>query len=175
MNICSTYLKLKKCLTYECNLQHFTRNIVGSRTCKYKGQKNDHLLHHEQVFGNGFERRESKCCALLMKHRLKVKGDQMITLQMAQQLKTKNVSVAPGQLVQLRQAIEYINKNFATCKSICNLRELYTTFKEKHPKKYWVLKVLCFETPNGVFWLAVFVFVALIKILYCQSMQWTVN
>ena len=29
---------------------------------------------------------------------------------------------------------EYINKNFATCKSLCNLQELYTTFKEKHPK-----------------------------------------
>ena len=28
---------------------------------------------------------------------------------------------------------EYINKNFATCKSLCNLQELYTTFKEKHP------------------------------------------
>ena len=28
---------------------------------------------------------------------------------------------------------KYINKNFATCKSICNLKELYTAFKEKHP------------------------------------------
>ena len=28
---------------------------------------------------------------------------------------------------------EYINKNFATCKSLCNLQELYTAFKEKHP------------------------------------------
>ena len=27
---------------------------------------------------------------------------------------------------------EYINKNFATCKSLCNLQELYTAFKEKH-------------------------------------------
>ena len=26
-----------------------------------------------------------------------------------------------------------MNKNFANCKSICNLRELYTAFKEKHP------------------------------------------
>ena len=39
---------------------------------------------------------------------------------------------------------EYINKNFATCKSLCNLQELYTAFKKKTPKcKYWVLKVLC--------------------------------
>ena len=27
---------------------------------------------------------------------------------------------------------EYINKNFATCKSLCNLQEPYTTFKEKY-------------------------------------------
>ena len=33
---------------------------------------------------------ESKCCAVLMKHRRKVKGEQVITLQMAQQLKAKN-------------------------------------------------------------------------------------
>ena len=28
---------------------------------------------------------------------------------------------------------EYINKNLATCKSLCNLQEVYTTFKEKLP------------------------------------------
>ena len=56
------------------------------------------MLHYEQVFGNVFERRESKCCAVLMKHRCKVKGEQVITLQMAQQLKTKNINVVPGQL-----------------------------------------------------------------------------
>ena len=39
-----------------------------------------------------------KCCVVLMKHRRKVKAKQVITLQMAQQLKTKNVNVAPGQL-----------------------------------------------------------------------------
>ena len=47
---------------------------------------------------NVFERRESKCCAVLMKYHRKVKGEQMITLQMAQQLKTKNINVVPGQL-----------------------------------------------------------------------------
>ena len=55
------------------------------------------MLHYEQVFGNVFERRESKCCAVLMKHCRKVKGEQMITLQMAQQLNTKNINV-PEQL-----------------------------------------------------------------------------
>ena len=33
-----------------------------------------------------------------MKHRRKVKGEQVITLQMAQQLKTKNINVVPGQI-----------------------------------------------------------------------------
>ena len=56
------------------------------------------MLHYEQVFGNVFERRESKCCAVLMKHRRKVKGEQVIILQMNQQPKTKNISEVPGQL-----------------------------------------------------------------------------
>ena len=46
------------------------------------------MLHYEQVFNNVFQRRESKCCAVLMKHCCKVKGEQVITLQIAQQLKT---------------------------------------------------------------------------------------
>ena len=28
---------------------------------------------------------------------------------------------------------EYMIENFATCKNLCNLQELYTAFKEKHP------------------------------------------
>ena len=56
------------------------------------------MLHYEQVYGNVFERKESTCCALLMEHCHKVKGEQVITLQMAQQLKTKNINVVPGQL-----------------------------------------------------------------------------
>ena len=56
------------------------------------------MLDYEQVFGNVLESRESKCCGVLMKHRHKVKGEQVITLQMSQQLKTKNINVVPGQL-----------------------------------------------------------------------------
>ena len=56
------------------------------------------MLHYEQVFGNVFDRKESKCGEVLMKHRRKFKGEQMITLQMAEQLKTKNINVVPGQL-----------------------------------------------------------------------------
>ena len=33
-----------------------------------------------------------------MKHRPKVKGEQVITLQISQQLKTKNINVVPEQL-----------------------------------------------------------------------------
>ena len=33
-----------------------------------------------------------------MKHHCKVKGEQGITLQMAQQLKNKNINVVPGQV-----------------------------------------------------------------------------
>ena len=56
------------------------------------------MPHNEQVFGNVFERTESKCCAVLMKHCCRVKVEQVITLQMAQELKTKNINVVLGQL-----------------------------------------------------------------------------
>ena len=46
-------------------------------------------LYYELVFRNAFESRESKCRAVLMKYSRKVKGEQVITLQMTQQLKTK--------------------------------------------------------------------------------------
>ena len=71
---------------------------VKSRTFKCEGERNDHMLHYEKVFGNVFERRESKCCAVLMKHCRKVKREQVIILQMNQQPKTKNISEVPGQL-----------------------------------------------------------------------------
>ena len=44
-------------------------------TFKCEGEMNGHMLHFEQVFGNVFERRDSKCCAVLMKHLQKVKGE----------------------------------------------------------------------------------------------------
>ena len=57
------------------------------------------MLHYEQVFGNVFERRQSKCRAVLMKRLRKVKGKEVIILQMNQQLKTKNINDVPGQLL----------------------------------------------------------------------------
>ena len=55
-------------------------------------------MKEKGLFGNVFERRKSKCCAVLMKYCRNVKAEQMITLQMVQQLKTKNINVVPGQL-----------------------------------------------------------------------------
>ena len=72
---------------------------VKSKTFKCEGERNDHMLHYEQVFGNVYERRESKCCAVLMKHRRKVNGEQVIILQMDQKLKTKNITDVSGQLL----------------------------------------------------------------------------
>ena len=45
---------------------------MESRTFKCKGEKNGHMLHYKQVFLNVFEKRESKGCGVLMKHRDKV-------------------------------------------------------------------------------------------------------
>ena len=56
------------------------------------------MLHYGQVFGNVFERRESKCRVVLIKYRRKVKCEQVIILQMDQQLKSKNISEVPEQL-----------------------------------------------------------------------------
>ena len=50
------------------------------------------------MFGNVSEGWESRCCGALMRHRRKVKGEQVITLQIARQLKTKNINDLPGQL-----------------------------------------------------------------------------
>ena len=72
--------------------------FVDRRSFKCEGERNDHMLHYEQMFGNVFERMESKYCKVLMKHQWKVKGEQVITLQMAQQLKTQNINAVPRQL-----------------------------------------------------------------------------
>ena len=50
------------------------------------------------MFGNVFERKESECCAVLMKHLRKVKAEQVLIVQMDEQLKTKNISDVSKQL-----------------------------------------------------------------------------
>ena len=123
MSICST-LEIKNMsnicnfdgiLKTEINMQYFSRNCRIKNLDYFERDKADAYLwnagilnmkekgmticyNYEQVLGNVFERRESKCCGVLMKHCCKMKCEQLIALQMAQQLKTKNINVAPGQL-----------------------------------------------------------------------------
>ena len=106
----------------EYNLQHFTRKCriknfddferdeadvclwrAGLLNVKEKGMTIRYIMNWCLVMF--FERRETKCCAVLMKYRQKVKGkqliifdEQVITLQMTQELKTKNINIVPGQL-----------------------------------------------------------------------------
>ena len=108
-------------------MQHFTRNCriknfddferdetdAQSRAFKCEGERNDHKLPYEQVFGNIFERRESECCAVLMKYRRKIKGEQAITPQMAQQLKNKNINVVPGQLFCRQCKAEFLLERYS--------------------------------------------------------------
>ena len=42
----------------------------------------------------------------------------------------------------------------ATCKSLCNLQEFYTAFKEKHPNINIGYSKFCTFSPNDLFWLA---------------------
>ena len=70
--------------------------FVESRTFKFERERHDHMLHYQQVSGNGSERRESKCCAILIKYCCKVKDELVITLEIVQQLKAKNIDVVPG-------------------------------------------------------------------------------
>ena len=110
-NICD----FARILKIEYNLLHFTRNCriknlddferdevdsylwrAGLLDVKEKGMTICYIMN--RCFFNVFERRESKCCGVLMRHCHKVKVEQVITLQMAQQLKTKNINVIPGQL-----------------------------------------------------------------------------
>ena len=72
------------------------------------------MLHYEQVFGNVFERRENTyCVVLLMKYRRKIKGEQVINLKMAQQLKIENLSVCQDNyFVRDRLTVLMIKINF---------------------------------------------------------------
>ena len=114
-------------LKTEFNLQHLTRNCriknlndferdeadaqskilnVKSRTFKCEGERNDHMLYYDRC--SVIERRESNCCAVLMKHCCKVKGEQVIILQMDQQVKSKNITDVPGQLFYCQCKDEFL-------------------------------------------------------------------
>ena len=75
MNICSVHLKLKK-MSNICGFDNFEK--LKLKTPELRTWM---TLKEMREFGNAFERRESKCCGVLMKHRRKVKGEQVITLE----------------------------------------------------------------------------------------------
>ena len=82
-------------------------SICGEQDFKCEGERYDHMLQYEHVFGSVFERREGKCHAVLMKYCRKVKGEQVIILQMHQQLKSKNISDVPRQLFALGVKVNF--------------------------------------------------------------------
>ena len=43
------------------------------------------------------------------------------------------LTIPVGWCLKSKVVKEDINKNIATCKSLCNLQELHSAFKEKHP------------------------------------------
>ena len=42
------------------------------------------------------------------------------------------MTISVGRWLKSKVVKEFINKNFTASKSLCNLEELYTDFKEKH-------------------------------------------
>ena len=107
-NICG----FDRILKTECNLQHFTRNFRIENLDDFERDEADIYLWRAGRLNvkekemtkccimclEVFERRERNVCGKLMKHRRKVTGELVITVRMAQKLKTKNINVVPGQL-----------------------------------------------------------------------------
>ena len=81
---------------------------MNSRTVKCKAERNDHILHCEQVFDNVFTRKESKCRAVLMEHCFEAKGEQMTILQMVQQLRTKSINDITVQIICRQCKVKYL-------------------------------------------------------------------
>ena len=61
------------------------------------------------------------------------------------------MTISVGRCLKSKVVKEYINKNFATCKSLCNLQELYTAFKEKHPNVNTGFSKFCAQRPKWRF------------------------
>ena len=78
---------------------------------------------------------------------------------------------------------EYIKKNFATCKNLCNLQELYTAFKEKHPNVNIGFSKFCALRPKWCVlagpekWLTLFTFCSAHQnvVLLIDAMDWDVT
>ena len=52
--------------------------------------------YHELKFGDTFKKQFTKCCNVFGKHKKKVNGGHVVTLDIAIQLKNENKDVVPG-------------------------------------------------------------------------------
>ena len=108
MKVCSTYLKLKKCLTHLTLTKfwklNWTCNISELLIVKEKGMTICFIMNRCLVIFlrggkvNVVQYWWNIVAKLTSDHVIKWSGEQVITLQMAQQLKTKNFHVVPRQL-----------------------------------------------------------------------------
>ena len=65
-------------------------------------------FHHEQLFGEIFERKADKCCSILKSHCCKSKAHRVINLEMAKILKEKGFNdVLPSQKLCRQCVTEY--------------------------------------------------------------------
>ena len=58
------------------------------------------------------------------------------------------MTVLVGRCLKGKVVKKHINKNFATYESLCNLQELHTAFKEKHPNVNIGFSNLCALRPK---------------------------
>ena len=75
------------------------------------------------------------------------------------------MAISVGRCLKGKVVKKFINKNFATYESLCNLQELYTAFKEKHLNVNVGFSKFCALRPK----LCVLAgsFLALVKMLCC--------
>ena len=58
------------------------------------------------------------------------------------------MTISVGRCLKGKLVKKYINKIVATYKSLCNLQELYTAFKEKHPNANTGFSKFCALRPK---------------------------
>ena len=116
-------------LKTECNLKHYSRTIGIKQVDELKEDEAVIFLwragllenrsnvfticyHHEQFFGKVFERKQKNCCGVLINHKRKgIKGEQLITLEMAQYLKSKDFNVMPRNMLCCQCKTKYNEMN----------------------------------------------------------------
>ena len=100
-NICD----FDRILKTECNLQHFPRHCRIKNLGDFERDETDVYLWRAGLLnvkekGMTIRYIMNRCLVIFLRGgKVKVKkGEQVIALQMAQQLKTKNINVVPGEL-----------------------------------------------------------------------------